>query len=271
MKKYIFALFVLLITFSLSACQDDGVYKVGASPVPHKEILEHVKPILEAQGYTFEIVEFNDYVLPNSTLAAGEIIANFFQHIPYLNAQIEEYGYDFTNVGGVHVEPIGLYSKLYESIDALPDDLEIIISNSPTDRPRLLGVLDENGLININSDVTDSDIINATVNQLPTLFTSEYHMTFIEVAAELLYANYNHEEGDAVLINGNFALDNGLNPIEDSIALEGSASRYVNILVTTTENQNDPFVKALIEALQSEEVQQWILDHYDGAVVPAAS
>ncbi len=270
MKKLIILLIITSTALSLTACQGETVYKVGASPVPHQEILEHVQPLLASLGYTFEIVTFTDYVLPNSALDSGEIIANYFQHVPYLNAQIDEYDYDFINVGGVHVEPIGLFSKLYDSLDDLPVDLEIIISNSPTDRPRLLGVLEENGLITINNGVTDSDITDATVQALPTLFTSDHTITFTEVSAELLYTNYNNEEGDAVLINGNYALDNGLNPLEDSIALEGSASLYVNIVVTTAANQNDPFVQALVDVLQSDDVQNWIASEYGGAVVPAA-
>jgi len=270
MKKLATLLILLTAVFTLSACQNKTVYKLGATPVPHAEILAHVQPILEAEGYTFEIIEFTDYVLPNSALASGDIIANYFQHVPYLEAQIAEYGYDFVNVGGVHVEPIGLYTKEYASLNDLPSTLEIIISNSPTDRPRLLGVLEENGLITINNGVTDEDIINATVTNLPTLFTSDKTITFQEVAAELLFANYDNEEGDAVLINGNFALDNGLNPLEDAIALEGSASLYVNIVVTTAENADNEFVQALVAALQSPEVQQWIADTYGGAVVPAA-
>ncbi|MDD3128748.1 MAG: MetQ/NlpA family ABC transporter substrate-binding protein [Candidatus Izemoplasmatales bacterium] len=269
MKKII-TIIALLTIITLTGCQNEQVYKVGASPIPHKEILEHVKPILEEQGYVFEIIEFTDYVLPNSALASGELIANFFQHIPYLEEQIDEYDYDFVNVGGVHIEPIGLYSKEYSSISELPDTLEIIISNSPTDRPRLLGVLAENNIITINSGVNMEDIINSTVNNLPNLFTSDYTITFFEVAAELLFTNYNNSEGDAVLINGNFALDNGLNPLTDSIILEGSESSYVNILVSTTNNQDNEFVQALIKALQSNEVQQWIKSNYGGAVVPAA-
>lgn len=268
MKKIILLALIISSVFTFSGCKKSDVYKVGASPVPHSEILEYVKPILKEQGYEFEVIEFTDYVLPNSTLASGDIIANFFQHIPYLNAQIEEYGYDFVNVGGVHVEPIGLYSKEYNSIEDLPSTLEIIISNSPTDRPRLLGVLEENSLITMNEGVSDQDIINATTTKLVSLFTSNYSITFIEVAAELLYTNYDNESGDAVLINGNYALDNGLNPLNDSIALEGSASLFVNILVTKSENENDEFIQALITALQSEDVKEWIEDNYDGAIVP---
>lgn len=268
MKKLLLLILLSFISITLVACKKEDTYKVGATPVPHSEILRYVKPILEEQGYSFEIVEFTDYVLPNSALESGEIIANFFQHIPYLESQIAEYDYDFVSVGGVHVEPIGLYSKEYSTLESLPSELEIIISNSPTDRPRLLGVLEENDIITINSGVTDEDVINATVSNLSTLFTSSHSITFIEVASELLYTNYDNESGDIVLINGNYALDNGLNPLEDSLALEGSASLYVNILVTALENEDNDFIKALISVLQSDDVQNWIKTNYGGSVVP---
>lgn len=271
MKKVLSILSIVTIAITLTGCkEEENVYKVGATPVPHAEILEQVQPILEEQGFKFEIVEFTDYVLPNSSLDSGELIANFFQHVPYLNAQIDEYGYDFVNAGGVHVEPIGLYSKDYNSLASLPDTLEIVISNSPTDRPRLLGVLEENGLITINSEVSSEDIIASSISNLPTLFTSTKTISFIEVDSALLYTNYNNNSGDAVLINGNYALDNGLNPLEDAIALEGSASLYVNILVCNSADLEDPFIKALVEALQSDEIQNWIESNYGGAVIPAA-
>jgi len=268
MKKLILLTLLFTLTLSLTGCKKDDTYKIGATPVPHAEILNHVKPLLKEKGYDFEVVVFNDYVLPNTSLDSGELIANFFQHIPYLESQKAEYDYDFANIGGVHVEPIGLYSKEYTSKELLPNNLEIIISNSPTDRPRLLAVLEENNIISLDDNVSTTDIINATTNNLTNLFTSTYNITFTEVASELLYANYNNESGDAVLINGNFALDNGLNPITDSIILEGSASLYVNILVANNENKDHEFIQALIKTLQSEEVQDWIKEEYKGAVVP---
>ena len=270
MKKLIILTIAVLFTITLTGCNNKETYKVGATPVPHAEILEQVQPILAEQGYEFEIVEFTDYVLPNSSLDSGELIANFFQHVPYLDAQISEHGYDFVNAGGVHVEPIGLYSKEYSSLSELPDTVEFVISNSPTDRPRLLGVLEENGLITLKSSTTSEDIIASSLSDLPTLFTSSKTITFLEVDAPLLYTNYDNESGDAVLINGNYALDNGLNPLQDALALEGSASLYVNILVCNSEDQDDPFIKALVEALQSEEIQDWIETNYGGSVVPAA-
>lgn len=270
MKKSLIIILALIATVTLSGCKKEATYKVGATPVPHAEILEQIQPILEEQGFEFEIVEFTDYVLPNSSLDSGDIIANFFQHVPYLDAQIGEHDYDFVNAGGVHVEPIGLYSKEYSSLESLPGSIELIISNSPTDRPRLFGVLEENSLITIKSTTTSADIIASSLSNLSSLFTSNKTITFTEVDSALLYTNYNNDSGDAVLINGNYALDNGLNPLQDAIALEGSASLYVNILVCNSEDLDDPFIKALVEALQSSVIQDWIESNYGGAVVPAA-
>ena len=271
MKKTLITIAITVLILTLTGCKkEEAKYKVGASPLPHAEILRQVQPILEEQGFAFEIVEFTGYILPNQALDSGEINANFFQHVPYLNAQIDEHGYDFINAGGVHIEPIGLYSKEYSSLEALPTDLELVISNSPSDRPRLFVVLEENGIITVNQNVSSEDITNSSIANLPTLFTSSKNISFIEVDSTLLFINYNNESGDAVLINGNYALDNGLNPLVDAIALEGSASLYVNILVCNTEDIDDPFIKALIEALQSEEIQNWIQTEYEGSVVPAA-
>lgn len=268
MKKPIIFIVLLLSITILSSCKKDDVYKIGATPVPHKEILEHIQPLMLEQGFEFKIIEFTDYVFPNIALDSGEIIANFFQHTPYLNAQIKEYGYDFANAGGVHVEPIGLYSKDYSSLESFPETIEFIISNSPTDRARLLGVLEQNGIISLNQSTSSEDITSASVNNLPSLFSSEKTITFIEVDPTLLYTNYINNEGDAVLINGNYALDNGLNPLTDAIIIEDSSSPYVNIIVVKSEDLDDPFIVALMKTLQSEEVQNWIRAHYEGSVVP---
>lgn len=270
MKKIINIIILVIVSLTLTGCKESNGYKVGASPIPHKEILEHVQPILKEQGFEFDIIEFTDYVLPNASLDSEDIIANFFQHTPYLNNQIDEYGYDFINAGGVHVEPIGLYSKDYSSIDSLPNNLEIIISNSPTDRPRLLRLLDDAGILDIKETTTNEDIINSSLGSISELFNSNKTVTFIEVDTPMLYTNYVNKSGDAVLINGNYALDNGLNPLEDALVIEGSASEYVNIIVCKKADENNEFVKALVSVLQSVEVQQWIADNYGGAVVPAA-
>lgn len=268
MKKLLLWLVVFLFTLLLVSCDKKEMYKVGATPVPHAEILRFAQPIMEEKGYSFEIVEFTDYVLPNRALNEEEIIANFYQHIPFLNAQIKDYEYDFFNVGEVHVEPIGLYSKTYDSLEDLPMELELVISSSQTDRPRLLGMLEENGFITLYDDVEDVDISNASLSNLQDLYMSEYTITFIEVDSSMLFRNYVIGSGDAVLINGNYALDNGLNPLEDAICLEGSASLYVNILVTNTIDKDNPFVIVLIEVLQSDAVREFIIDTYGGSVIP---
>ncbi|MFW5842233.1 MAG: MetQ/NlpA family ABC transporter substrate-binding protein [Bacillota bacterium] len=270
MKKIVILTLVTLSLITLTACQNDDTYKIGASPVPHAEILEYVRPLLADQGYDFEVVVFTDYVLPNVALDNNDIIANYFQHIPYLEGQIDDHAYDFVSVGGVHIEPIGLYSKTYQSLDDLPNALDLIISNSPSDRPRLLGLLEAGGLIRLNDGVTHSDITASSLTNLTNLFTSDKTITFTEVDPAQLFSNYDNTSGDAVLINGNYALDHHLNPLEDALILEGSGSEYVNILVANQQDQNNAFILALIEVLQSSDVQQWIEDNYGGAVVPAA-
>ncbi len=269
MKKISLLILTLVTIVTLSACGgSDATYKVGASPTPHAEILRQAQTLIDDE-FQFEIVEFNDYVLPNTALHEGEIIANFFQHIPYLEGQIAEHGYDFESVGGIHIEPIGLYSLDYDSLDDLPDSLEIIVSNSPSDRPRLLGVLEDAGLIEIKEDTTDEAITNANINDLSDLFDSEKTITFSEVDATQLYTNYSNNSGDLVLINGNFALDHGLVPLEDALALESTDSPFVNVLVTLSENTDDPFIQALYEVLSSDEIAQWIEDEYEGSVILA--
>ncbi|MGG0717348.1 MetQ/NlpA family ABC transporter substrate-binding protein [Robertmurraya massiliosenegalensis] len=238
---------------------------VGASNVPHAEILEEAKPILEEQGIELQIETFQDYVLPNQALAGGDLDANYFQHIPYLNAQIEEHGYDFVNAGGIHIEPIGVYSKKYDSLDALPDEAHIIISSSVPDHGRILSLLEKEGLITLKEGVekTTATIDDIVENPKNLHFDTEYE-------ASLLPQIYNNDEGDAVLINSNYAIDAGLNPLEDSIAIEESDSPYVNVIAVRSGDENKEAIKALVEVLRSEEIQNFILEKYEGAVVPVS-
>ncbi len=268
MKKIILATLLFLFPAVLSACGSQDTYRVGASPVPHADILREAQELIDEE-FQFEIVEFSDYVLPNTALHEGDIVANFFQHIPYLELQIDEHGYDFESVGGVHIEPIGLYSKVHDSLETLPESLEIIISNSPSDRPRLLGVLEDANLIEIKEETTDADITNASLNGLNDLFESDKDITFKEVSPQQLFSNYDNESGDLVLINGNFALDHGLEPLNDALALESTDSPYVNVLVVRSEDVDDPFIQALYEILSSEEIADWIEEEYKGSVILA--
>ncbi|MDG5788925.1 MetQ/NlpA family ABC transporter substrate-binding protein [Evansella sp. AB-P1] len=238
---------------------------IGASNIPHAEILEFVQPLLEEAGVTIDIKPFSDYILPNRGLDAGELDANYFQHVPYLESQIAEHGYDFVNVGGVHIEPIGVYSQEYSSLDELPDGAEIIMSDSTSDHGRILMMLEDYGLITLAEGAgigaTEDDIVDNPRN----------FQFRANVEAALLPRAYLNGEGDAVLINSNFALDADLNPMEDAIALESADqdNPYVNVLVVNSGDEDDVRIVKLLEVLQSEEVRNFILEQYSGAVVPA--
>lgn len=248
-----------------SGNEKNEVIKVGASPVPHAEILEEAKPLLEKKGYKLEIEEFTDYVLPNKALAEKDIDANYFQHIPYLEAQKQEHGYDFVNAGGIHIEPIGVYSKKYKSLEELPDGATIIMSNSVADHGRMLSMLEEKGLIKLKDGV---DKTKATVDDIAENKKNLKFKTDIE--APMLTKAYENNEGDAVLINGNFALDAGLDPSKDAIALESPKDNpYVNVIAVRSEDKDSEKIKALVEVLQSDEIKEFIQTNYQGSVIPA--
>ena len=276
MKKFLGFALILVLSIALAACgsekdksgsdTDKEAKKivVGASNVPHAEILEKAKPLLKEKGIDLEIETFQDYVLPNKALNDKELDANYFQHIPYLEGQIKENGYDFVNAGGIHIEPIALYSQKYKSIDKLPEGATIIMSSSVADHGRALSLLEKNGLITLKEGIdkttaTTKDIVE---NKKNLKFDADYE-------AALLPKIYESGEGDAVLINSNYAIDAGLNPLEDSIAIEDSESPYVNVIAVNKGDENKEAIKALVEVLHSKEIQDFILKEYKGAVVPA--
>jgi D-methionine transport system substrate-binding protein len=264
MKKLVSSLLLGVSVLALAACGDDETtLKVGASNTPHAVILDKVKPILEEQGIDLEIETYTDYVLPNQDLEAGDLDANYFQHIPYFESQKADFGYDFANAGGIHIEPIGIYSKKYKSLEELPDGATILLSNSVADHGRMLSLLEAKGLITLADgiDKTTAEIKDIVDN--PKNFVFDYN-----TAPELLVQMYENEEGDAVLINSNFAIDNGINPIEDSIAIEDSESPYVNIIAVQSGEEDSKKIKALVKALHSKEIQDFILEEWGGSVVP---
>jgi D-methionine transport system substrate-binding protein len=276
MKKWLTVAFMLVMALVLAACGtseekteggngDEGSKKlvVGASNVPHAEILEEAKPLLEEKGIELEIVTFQDYVLPNQALNEEELDANYFQHIPYLTAQMAENGYDFVNAGGIHIEPIGVYSQKYKSLDELPDGAHIIVSSSVADHGRILTMLEKQGLITLKEGIekTTATVEDIIENPKNLNFDAEYE-------AALLPQIYNNGEGDAVLINSNYAIDAGLNPLEDSIAIEESDSPYVNVIAVRAGDESSEKITALVDVLRSEKIQNFILEKYEGAVVP---
>ncbi len=282
MKKFLFGLFAAILVLALAACgsKDDSnkdaapdvddaekgektSITVGASNTPHAVILEQAKPLLAAKGYDLVIESYTDYVLPNRDLDDGTLDANYFQHIPYLESQIEDFGYDFVNAGAIHIEPIGVYSKKYDSLEELPEGATILISNSVADHGRVLAMLEEKGLIKLADGVekVKAEVGDIVENPKNLEFDANYE-------AALMPQLYNNDEGDALLINSNFAIDAGLNPMEDSIALEDKESPYVNVIAVKAGNEDNDAIKALVEVLTSEQIQDFILEEWDGSVVP---
>jgi len=274
MKKWLTLLLSAILVLALAACGnndeenagDDKENKslvVGATNEPHGMILEKVKPILKEQGIDLEVKVFSKYELINPALEDGSLDANYFQHIPYLDAQNKEFGYDFVNAGGIHIEPIGVYSQKYKSLEELPEGATVILSNSIPDHGRILTLLEKNGLIKLKEGV---DKITATFDDIaenPKNIKFDY-----DYAPDLLPRIYNNNEGDAVIINSNYAIDAGLNPVEDNIAIEDADSPYVNVIAVKKGDENKEEIKALVKALQLQEIKDYILETWDGAVVP---
>lgn len=279
-KKWLLGLLTAAIMLVLAACgggdkaedkesasggssEDDKTIVVGASNTPHAVILEQAKPILKEQGYDLQIETFQDYVLPNTALEEGDLDANYFQHIPYLELQEKEQGYDFANAGAIHLEPMAVYSKKYKSLKDLPKGATIILSNSVAEHGRVLMLLEKEGLIKIKDgiDKTQASLEDIAENPKDLKFDYDYEPA-------LLPQIYNNGEGDAVVINSNYAIDAGISPTKDSVAIESTDSPYANLIVTRTGDENSEKIKALVEVLKSKEIQDFITKEWNGAVVP---
>ena len=234
----------------------DSVLSVGATPVPHAELLNLIKDDLAVQGITLKVVEFTDYVQPNVAVMAGDLDANFFQHIPYLESNVE-WASKLVSAFGVHVEPFGLYSQKYKKIADLPNGASIAIPNDPSNCGRALLLLQANGLITLKSGVgltaTPRDITGNPKN-----------FRFQELEAAQLPRSL--QDVDGATINGNYALEAGFNPMKDSLIIEGADSPYVNIIVVLKGHEQSPKIQALKRALLSQKVKDYINRNYDGGV-----
>ncbi len=262
MKKILTIAAVLLCAAAVFAGgkKDDGqTISVGATPEPHAAMLQLVVDDLAAQGITLEIVEFTDYVTPNEALESGQILANFFQHLPYLESFNEERGYHLVSAGGIHIEPMALYSRKADSLDAIADGAAIAIPNDPTNEGRALLLLQSAGLITLNAD--------AGITATPLDITANpKNLQFTEIEAASLPRVL--DDVDAAVINGNYAIPAGLSAKTDGLYVEGADSPYVNVVAVKSGNENDPRVVALVAALQSEKVANWIAERYpNGEVV----
>ena len=264
MKKILSILLALALVFSalaFASCgkTDDKTIRVGASPSPHAEILAVAKDILAEQGYTLEIVEFNDYIIPNNSVESGELDANYFQHQPYLDSFNSENGTHLVSVLDVQYEPLGIYAGKTSSLAELPDGATIAIPNDTSNEARALLLLEANGLITLKEGAG----LNATVLDIES---NPYGYDIKELVAEQIPVSL--PDVDIAVINGNYALTNELGEALVYESAESDAATYVNVLVVKEGNEELPKIKALVEALSSDEVRDYIVDTYGEAVVP---
>lgn len=238
------------------------VIKVGATPKPHAEILEHIKPELAKEGIDLQIKVYNDYVVPNTALDAGEIDANFFQHQPYLDTFIKERGLKLVSLGQVHLEPMGLYSKKVTKLDEFKTGDTIAIPNDPSNGGRALALLEKAGLIKLKDGVG----VKATVQDI---VTNDKQLKITTIDAAQLPRVLTDPKTAGAVINTNFALEGGLNP-KDALTIEdGKNNPYANILVVKESRKDDPNLQKLMKALNTPDVKKFIEDTYKGSVVPA--
>ena len=274
MKKILsITLTVILLAGLVSGCGSTGqaknqvkqktsevTLKVGANPVPHAEILEKVKPKLKKKGINLKIVEFTDYVLPNKALGDGSIDANFFQHKPYMEEFAKNNNLQLVALAKVHIEPMAIYSSKIKSLGELKEGATISIPNDPTNEGRALLLLEKNNLIKLSS--------SASLTATPAdIAENPKNYKFAELDAAQLPKTL--QDVDVSIINTNFALEGGLNPLADALAIEDKDSPYANILAVRADNKDDAAIKILAEALNSPEIKKFIKDKYQGAIIPA--
>ncbi|WEA70760.1 methionine ABC transporter substrate-binding lipoprotein MetQ [Bacillus paralicheniformis] len=272
MKKGLLTALFIIFAGVLAACgsssskgdKDSKVITVGATPTPHAEILEEAKPLLKEKGYELKIKNFTDYKLINKALATKDLDANYFQHVPYLEQEMKENkDYDLVNVGAVHLEPFGIYSKKYKSLKDLPDGAKIIMSNNAAEQGRMLAMLENAGLIKLKSGIekVDATVKDITENKKKLKIKND-------VAPEMTAKAYEANEADAVFINVNYAIQNKLNPKTDSIELESPKDNpYANIIAVRKGDEDSDKVKALMDVLRSDDIKKFIDKKYEGSVI----
>ena len=269
MKKKALVAVILILSFTLLLLAGCGKQKkantvvVGASPVPHTEILNFIKDKMSEEGYVLEIKEFTDYVQPNMATESGELDANYFQHVPYMNDFNEKNGTHMVSVFPVHFEPLGLYKARVKAVDDLPDGAMIAIPNDETNRARALALLEATGLITLKAGVGLSATVLDIVDNPGNLEIKELEAAQIPLVLP---------DVDMAVINGNYALQAKLSIITDAVASEAkdslSATTYANPIVVKAGNEKAPGILALIKVLKSDAVRDFINEKYEGFVVP---
>ena len=247
---------------STPASTEGTTLKVGATPAPHAEILEQVKPILAKEGITLDIVEYNDYNTPNDAVEDGSLDANYFQHITYMNNYNKDNGTHLASVAEVHYEPFGLYAGKTASIADLPDGAQIAVPNDATNEARALLLLQQEGLIKLADGVG----INATKLDITE---NKKNLEILELEAAQIPTRL--KDVDLAVINGNYAIDAGLK-VADALAVESkdgdAATAYVNVVAVKEGNEKNAAIQALVKALESDTIRDYINNTYGGAVVP---
>ena len=267
MKKLTAAVLTgVLATGALAAtvsAEDDKKITVAASATPHAEILEQAKPLLEEKGYELEVEIFDDYILPNEVVEAGEFDANYFQHIPYLDSFNEEKGTHLVNAGGIHYEPFGIYPGTKDSLDDIEDGDTIAVPNDTTNEARALLLLQDNGIITLKEGVG----LEATVRDIEE-YKVEVEIQELEAAQVPRYT----EEMSYVVMNGNYALQAGFSVADDALTYETSdseaAKTYVNVIAVKEGNEDSEKIQALVDVLKSDDIKNYINETYNGAVIP---
>jgi D-methionine transport system substrate-binding protein len=254
------ALIAITLSGSFGTINAATVLKVGASPTPHVGILEAIQPQLAKEGITLKIIEFQDYVQPNLALAEGELDANFFQHIPYLEQFCKDRKLDLTYIAKVHIEPIGIYSKKIKSLKKLKNKSIVAIPNDPTNGGRALLLLQQAKLLKLRKgaglSATELDVAENPKNlQFKALEAAQLPRVLADV--------------DLAVINTNYALTINLVPARDALFIEGRESPYANVLAVRTKDKNQPALRKLAKALNSKTVKNYLLKTYKGSIVPA--
>lgn len=242
-----------------AALQAQTKLRVGATPEPHAVFLELIKDDLKSEGIDLQIVDFTDYVTPNEALESGDIDANFFQHIPYLESFNKEKGFHLVNAGGIHIEPIAAYSKKVSKLSDLKKGAVVAIPNDPTNEGRALLLLQAAGLITLNKSAgITATVIDIAKNPKKLKFREIEAASLPRVLADV----------DLAVINGNYAIPAGLSASKDGLYIEGKESPYVNVIAVKDGNQNKKEIKALVKALRSDKIKKFIAEKYaNGEVV----
>lgn len=254
MKKWVL---LLLVLFACS--KKDDTLKVAATSVPHAEMLNFIKPDLEQQGVKLKIVVVDDYNIPNRLLSEKEVAANFFQHVPFMDEQIKNFGYKIECFARIHLEPMALYSRKYKSLSEIPDGATISVPNDPSNEYRALAILVKEGLITLRAGAG----LQSTVADIQS---NPKKLKFREIDAALLPRTL--DDVAVAAINTNWALQAGLNPTKDALAIESDDSPYTNILTIRTGDENDPRLQQLKQAMLSDKMRTFILEKYKGAIIP---